>query len=477
MGRYLIWIAAYSAILVLLGAIFSRKVHRAADFLVAGRSLSPGLIFATLLAANIGAGTTVGATSLGYRFGWSAFWWVGSAALGCGILANSVAPRIWQLAHAHNLHTVGDFLEHRYDRRIRGCISSIIAVGAFGLLAAQLIALSLVFQIVLGVPHWVGAALGGIVMIAYFTAGGLLSSAWVNLFELAVLLGGFCLFVPYALDSSGGWAAVVRRVGENGASAHAPGYLSLTGIGVSGIFYYFALLTPSFIVSPGLIQKVYGARSAAAARIGVNANAIALALFAAMPPVLGIIVASRFPALADPQLALFKLMTDLLPAWLGILGLAAVFSAEVSTCDAVLFMLSTSITVDLYRTYFNPRASDRQILRVSRVSAVAAGLIGVLLSIRFPEIISSLTFFYSLVSVALFVPFMVGLYSTRPGARAALAAIGCSVPVTLAVHFLIGDSVLGLLNPFAIGMMVSFVVLWGATLMTERREATRRAAG
>ncbi len=59
MNHYLLALILYSILLIAIGILVSRRVKRALDFLVAGRSLGPGLIFATFLAANIGAGSTV----------------------------------------------------------------------------------------------------------------------------------------------------------------------------------------------------------------------------------------------------------------------------------------------------------------------------------------------------------------------------------------------------------------------------------
>ena len=91
-----------------------RRVRGASDCCVAGRSLGPGLIFSTMLAANIGAGSTVGATALAYANGVGAWWWVGSAAIGSLVLALWIGPAIRQVAAARNLRTVGDYLEFRY---------------------------------------------------------------------------------------------------------------------------------------------------------------------------------------------------------------------------------------------------------------------------------------------------------------------------------------------------------------------------
>src|SRR6267142_4868183 len=105
---FLLILTAYATLMIVLGAVVSRRVRASSDFFVAGRGLGAGLIFSTLLAANIGAGSTVGAAGLGYRDGMSAWWWVGSAGIGSLIIAFTVGPKIWRIAKERNLFTVGD---------------------------------------------------------------------------------------------------------------------------------------------------------------------------------------------------------------------------------------------------------------------------------------------------------------------------------------------------------------------------------
>src|SRR5262245_31606215 len=123
---YLLILITYALAMILFGAYLSRRVQQSSDFFVAGRGLSAGLIFSTLLAANIGAGSTVGATGLGYRDGLSAWWWVGSAGIGSLILAFTVGPKIWRVAREQNLYTVGDYLEFRYNRTMRGLVAVLL---------------------------------------------------------------------------------------------------------------------------------------------------------------------------------------------------------------------------------------------------------------------------------------------------------------------------------------------------------------
>src|SRR5207247_9228536 len=106
---HLIVLVVYSVALMGLGLYIGRRVRGTSDFFVARRQLGPGLVFSTMLAANIGAGSTVGATSLGYSAGIAAWWWVGSAAIGSIALALWVGPAMRRVAQANDLRTVGDY--------------------------------------------------------------------------------------------------------------------------------------------------------------------------------------------------------------------------------------------------------------------------------------------------------------------------------------------------------------------------------
>jgi len=428
----LFFLLLYSAVLIGLGLWIGRRVKASGTFFVAGRNLGGLLLFATVLAANIGAGSTVGAAGLGYRDGLAAWWWVGSAGIGTLLLAFWIGPRIWRLAKEHDLYTVGDYLELRYGPSVRGIVAALLWLATLAILAGQLIAFAWILEVVADVPKWAGCLIAGGVMTIYFTAGGLLTSAWVNLVELVVLVVGFGIALPWALTAAGGWEAVVA------AAPAEPDYFGFWISGRSGVVY-MALLVPAFIISPGLIQKVYGARDARTVRLGVGLAGVALLLFAAVPPLLGIIAHALAPDLANHELALPTVLTLGLPPAVGAIGLAAVFSAEVSSADAILFMLSTSLSEDLYKRFVRPEASDRQVLRVARSAAVLGGGTAVALALGLPSVIGALSVFYTLLGVSLFVPLVVGLHSRRPGTPEALTAIGVGVAVVVAAQ-LVGIS-------------------------------------
>jgi solute:Na+ symporter, SSS family len=458
----------YSFGIVGLGIWTARLVRGSSEFFVAGRSLGAGLIFTSMLAANIGAGSTVGAAGLAYKDGLSAFWWVGSAGLGSLVFAFFVAPRLWELAKAHDFYTTGDYLEFRYGPAVRGVTTALIGVGVLALLAGQLIAGATILNVLTGMPRWAGALTGGAIMTIYFTAGGLLGSAWVNTLQLIVMLVGLLLALPVALNSTGGFAALTGSTVP--ATFGDIFYSSGSGSGWTLLF----LLGPAFIISPGLIQKAYGGASASAVRTGVGLNAIALLLFAFIPVLFGMMARVVMPGITDANAVLPTVLTQELPPWLGAIALAAVFSTEVDTCDAILFMLSTSASKDLYKRFLNPAATDAQLLRVGRAAAVAGGAVGVLLSIWLQTVIGAITVFYSLLVVTLFVPVIGGLYLARAGSREALAAVAAGVATLAVVRFGVAGTD-PWVDPALSGITASAVAFF-AVLVTRHRGAEASAS-
>ncbi|MDF2633883.1 MAG: Na+/solute symporter [Pelosinus sp.] len=460
MNPYLVAIIAYACILVAVGFIATRGVKGASDFFVAGRRLGPALLFTTLIAPNIGAGSTVGVAGVGYKFGISAWWWIASSAVGSVILAFIVGPAIWQVAKKYNLFTLGDYLDYRYNRNFRGLISLMMAIGTLAIFAGQLMGIAWILTAVAGTSKTVGILVGAIVVILYFGAGGLLAATFVNSIQIVVKFAGFLLAIPFALQYIGGWEGLTTLIGQNFADANqAESYMSFDGIGITMIIGYFLMLTPSFFISPGLIGKVYGARDIATVKIGTALNALVQFAFAIVPVLLGMCAFAAFPNLAQSELALPIVMKEFMPYWASAFALAAIFSAEVSAADAVLYMITTSFTKDLYKTFIKPETSDEELLKMSRLVTAVAGILGISIALILPNIITALSIFYSLMSVSLTAPLLFGLFSKRPSTTAAFMCAISGVLTTVALQFGNGGKGIGILNAQSTGIVLTIIIM------------------
>jgi SSS family solute:Na+ symporter len=235
-----------------------------------------------------------------------------------------------------------------------------------------------------------------------------------------------------------------------------------------------AVIVPPFIVSPGLLQKIFGARDDRTVRLGVGLNALGLFVFAIVPAILGIIARSQFPALETPDAALPMILLHALPPLVGAIGLAAVFSAEISASDAVLFMLTTPLAQDFYKRFVNPAATDARVLRLARGTAVMSGTLGTILAISLGSVVSALTIFYTLIGVSLFVPIIAGLYVRATSAAGALATMTAGIVVALAVQAATAGRGWGLLSPAVAGLAAATGV-WVITLAFSNSRSVGRS--
>jgi solute:Na+ symporter, SSS family len=199
-------------------------------------------------------------------------------------------------------------------------------------------------------------------------------------------------------------------------------------------------------------------------------------LFAGVPVLLGVIARGGFPNLPAPNLALPTVFTQALPPLAGAIALAAVFSAEVSAADAVMLMLTTSVSQDLYKRFLNPRATDDRVLLVARVATVVAGVLSGALALVSEDLVQTLTIFYALLGVSLFVPIVAGLYVRRSTSAGALAAIVAGVGGMMTIQLLTSGAGLGVLTPASAGLIAA-AAAWGIVTIASPAAASPADAG
>ena len=111
----------------------------------------------------------------------------------------------------------------------------------------------------------------------------------------------------------------------------------------------------------------------------------------------------------------------------------------------------------------DPSAGDARVLRVARWTTVVSGAFGVALAIALADVIESLTIFYTLLGVSLFVPIVAGLYVPRTTTNGALASIAAGVAGMLAVQLTTGGQGWGPITP-ALGGLLASVAAWVISL-------------
>ncbi len=415
----------YLLALVVVGLWRGRRVATQDDFMVAGRRMSTFVLVGTLLATWIGTGSILGEAGLAYRVGFSALWFSAGA-----WIAIVVLYRIAGRARAFAQYTVPDMLEARYGpaARVLGTLVTIVAYTA--IVSYQYRGGGLVLHLVTGLDTDTGVLVTAAFVILYTAIAGMISVAYTDVVNGIVLLAGLATTFVYLLAREGGPAALAARL--------PPEKTALLGTLSVPEVLSFAL--PSLILLLGeanMYQRFFSARTEAAARRSVVGWILGTILVEALIVALAVTGSVLVPGLdaegaTGSETVVLHMVTDVLPAGLGALLLAAVIAIVVSTADSFLLVPATNVMRDIYQRFVDPEVDQRTLVRLLRVVVVLLGVLA-WAQLRFFETILQMALYaYTMYGAGVTPAVLAAFFWRRATAAGGVASIGCGMVTTLA---------------------------------------------
>lgn len=484
---YLI-IAAYMILIVFIGFRASRtakgKKKNAEDYFLASKSLPFWAIGASLIAANISAEQFIGMSGSGFAIGLAiaSYEWMGAITL--IIVAKFFLP----IFIKQELFTIPEFIEKRFNTSLK----TILAV----FWVALFIFVNLTSVLFLGAKALdtiVGSGDGSMLMyfiigLGLFAAafsiwGGLSAVAWTDILQVVLLIAGGLITTFIALDKvtpDGGILSGFQHVYQNAGdkfhmilSRDNPQFLNLPGIAViiGGLWvaniYYFGF-------NQYIIQRALAAKSLNEAQKGLAFAAFLKLLLPVLVVVPGIIAYVMYmqpegtavipgikEAFARPDgtinydAAYPLLIKTFIPN--GVLGLVvvALSAAIVSSLASMLNSTSTIFTMDIYKPYFSKKKDGSDLVKVGRITSVAALIIAIILAPALksmPQMFQYIQEYTGVVSPGVLAVFLMGLFWKRTTSKAAIIGVITSIPVALALKLL------PIQMPFLDQMMYTFFI-------------------
>jgi SSS family solute:Na+ symporter len=237
---------------------------------------------------------------------------------------------------------------------------------------------------------------------------------------------GCALIIPFGLEAAGGWDSVMAAVPPE--KMHP-----VSGIGWKTIMGLIVMYFTSFAVGQEVVQRYYAARDEKAARTGSFIAAIFYVFFACIPAFIGILAFAMVqngtldPTLIEANGTRYVLPTmaaQVLPPVMVALLFAALISATMSSADSDLLAAGSLFANDIYRAHLKPHATDAEVLRMTRLTMIAVGVLSLgvaLLDIQ--DLIGMLMFSFALRAGGAFIPYVVGHYWKKASAIASASAI------------------------------------------------------
>lgn len=460
----LVLILAYFLLMAVCGVIAWHRNKTSEDYFVAGKKLGTFSIAAMWLASWVGGATITGTAANVYNYGISGGWYVVFLALGTFLFGISFAGIAKRLGDKLKNITYPALITSRYDKKTGGLTVLCCFLAGLGFLAGQFVAMASILTTLTdwsqSTCFWVSVA----VTVAYSSVGGLMAITYTNWIQVfLIILGTVILGIPISAKAIGGVSAFATL-----PAAHFDiggyGWSRLLALAVSSVF--------SFFTSAECYTRCFAAKSLKVSRNGAIWASLGVLTIAIATTFIGMSARVLIPSLESGMDPYTALVVNYFPAGVTGLVLIGVFAAIMSTAVVFINTCSANISIDMYKAFINPRASDKTLRRLGIAASLFVGLVGAAFAWWKYDIIELMLLAFTLQSATLFFPTVCGVAWKKPTARAAFLSIAVSLAV-VALWLVAGNvTEIALFKIDALwpGLLASAIVFFPAALYCKPTE-------
>lgn len=454
-------VAVYMVLMIVIGALAARKSQSADDFMVSGRRLPFWICTATLIATWFGGGPMVGVAGQSYREGMLG---VIADPFGSTLVLVIMGLFFARIMRRLKLRTFVEVFEQRYGRTAATVAAVASIISAVGWTAGMLVAFGYVLQVLTGVPLEMGIVAGAVIVFIYTMAGGMWAVAVTDFVQIVIIAIGLIVLFVVVVSDLGGWAAVSARFPEN-----ALRILPLENSPVAWLNYLrmWLIFGLADISAQSLIQRAMSSRSEQVAQNAFYASAVGYLTLGMIPVMLGIIAATTYPDIAEPNHVIAALaMEHLHPVAMAVF-VGALLAAIMSTTDSAMLAAASVFTVNLL-PLIKPGASDRTRLWVTRLGIPVFGFVALAVGLRVREVYQLVVDSNFVMLAIVVVPFVAALWWEKANRTGVLASMVAGFITLNLFYFLVPDLPADLL-----GMLAGLVTLLVVTPLTQKFDPPR----
>lgn len=466
---------AYMALMLLIGLWAARRVKSSEDWFVGGREMGPWITALAHGSSSVGGGMYIAGPQYGWEAGASSLWAAPGDVFGPLLNFGIIARRMRRYTEKTKSLTIPDFFGHRYYSQGVKLLSVIIMLVAMVIsLIVEYLAIGVLLSCITGWSFEVSMLVGCVVVLIYTGAGGYLAVAYTDFVQSILMLVGLAVLIPVCISAAGGFSGITQSL-----YAINPGLPTLWGedfylkgapLMIAGIaLVYFV----GYMGQPHLVIKTVAIKDEKSIRLvpligGIFGFFLSFGVY--ILGMAGRVIfpdASALPGGSAEYIMPVLALTKLSPIMAGFL-LACAFSAIMSTASALLLVIGSGAGSDLYHGFINPKASEKQVMRVTQVSTYALGLISAVLCFApiFQVGIYQVTWIaWSVLSPA-FIPLIIGgLYWKRGTKEGAYASLIVGSVTGFAWYYLLQESTN--IHTFFAAIVLATVAYVVVSLMTK----------
>jgi Na+/proline symporter len=470
----LIVLIGYFVVIAAIGFIATRLIRNREDYLMGGRRFGKAMMIMFAFGAGTHADSAVGVTAKSYEYGLPGIWyqWVMLFTL----------PLYWLLApifRRARVLTTADFFERRFGREMMYVYSFFALFVMLAFNGTMFFGAAKVIEALTGnrLPHAWAIVLMAVVSFGYGIAGGLIAAVWNDFFQGILTIVMSLLIIPFFWHKIGGLHGFQTAIANSG-HPHTGEVFSLV-LGSDMTIFWIVMMSisslTSMVAQPQILASAASAKTEMDSRIGFVGGMILKRLMTVPWALTGVMAIAMYgySKKFDADHTYGQMAADLLPTGCVGLMLACVMASVMDNCAVNMLSFSGIYANSIHQRLINPQASERELVKISRITSVLFALVSIALSFMFTDMPAAMRFLWQYVPLMGIAWFMAILWprANRWGAIASFAAALTAAGLANFVFGWKGDAGL----PYTITLYLSAGVGAGilVSLLTPREDPKR----
>jgi len=424
----------YLTLMLIIGALASKKIKTASDYIVAGKNLGFWLFVMLILGSTTSGMTLLGVAGLGYVGGWPTFWEQIFVPLTCAVAIIFYGYKLYGVCRKKDFMTLQDYLSYRFEspRAVRTISSIAVLTTSLIYLVGQYTAIAIVLKWLLGIPQIQALFLGAFIVVVYVLLGGLYAVSWTTLFQGFIIFFGVLFIAPMVINIAGGLSVVnstmssidpnMLRLAYPQLHPPSPGYAFATPMFLVSFFFLLAMGLGS---APHIVNNVIAVKERKYFKWAPLLVFVMYILIMYLIKMTGMAVrtlaVNGVVEIVKPDDAFLVGIKYALPRASWSFFAVVILAAVMSTTDRLLLVIGTCCGWDFYKQLFRKEATSENVTFISRIAVIIFGILSFLLAIKPPALLAWLIWMGIGVMLATFVvPILFGLYWKRANRQGAI---------------------------------------------------------
>lgn len=394
----MIVMVVYLAMMVIIGALYSKQTNNVGDFYLGGRKLGPIVTAMSAEASDMSSWLLMGLPGVAYVTGICDAGWT-AIGLGVGTYFNwlIVAKRLRNYSANIGAITIPEFFSNRYKEKknILMAIAAIIIVIFFvPYTASGFAACGKLFGTLFGVDYHIAMIVSAIIIVGYTSLGGFNAASTTDLIQSIVMTIALVVVLVFGINQAGGWDAVMTNAQSlkgylsmfnlhdtvtGDSTAYGPLKIVSTlawGLGYFGmphiLLRFMAIESPEKIKLSRRVATIWVVISMS---IGILIGVVGL----------GMVTNNALAPLEDSETIVIQIANLLSQNGVGLalvagIIIAGILACTMSTSDSQLLAASSSVSENILGGLFKLDLSEKTKMIVARVVLIIISVIGVVIA-------------------------------------------------------------------------------------------------